>query len=195
MGAIAPTPPAAISRVLATFNREQLEGFVAVAIDLMDMADGDPDEGDPFNEDEPAFDAASRATVNGKVEGPGDPISGDGEPGAWREWHNMSAHGRSGSNCTYGLEDAEEDDSQGEVTDDDPAFTKRDRKIANRTARGPGCSISDPDYCPTELGEQDEGENNNPRVYGVDQTRAVGPDNPPFSSPTSNTCEEEEQQP
>ncbi len=36
-------PPAAISRVLATFDRAQLEGFIAVAIDLLDLADGDPD--------------------------------------------------------------------------------------------------------------------------------------------------------
>lgn len=39
----APVPPAAISRVLSRFDRDQLAGFIAVAIDLLDLADGDPD--------------------------------------------------------------------------------------------------------------------------------------------------------
>jgi hypothetical protein len=39
----AQVPPAAITRVLATFERSQLEGFVAVAIDLMDLDDGNSD--------------------------------------------------------------------------------------------------------------------------------------------------------
>jgi hypothetical protein len=44
MGAtFTPPPPAAVTRVLATFDRNQLEGFIAVAIDLLDLADGDPD--------------------------------------------------------------------------------------------------------------------------------------------------------
>lgn len=36
-------PPAAISRVLASFSRNELAGFVSVAIDLMDLVDGDSD--------------------------------------------------------------------------------------------------------------------------------------------------------
>ena len=45
MGALdrIPAPPAAISRVLARFDRPALEGFIAVALDLLDLADGDPD--------------------------------------------------------------------------------------------------------------------------------------------------------
>jgi hypothetical protein len=35
-------PPAAISRLLARFDREQLAGFIEVAIDLLDVAAGDP---------------------------------------------------------------------------------------------------------------------------------------------------------
>lgn len=38
-----PAPPAAISRVLATFSRKDLAGFIAVAIDLLDLAEGDQD--------------------------------------------------------------------------------------------------------------------------------------------------------
>jgi len=36
-------PPAAVSRLLARYSRDELAGFVAVAIDLLDAADGDPD--------------------------------------------------------------------------------------------------------------------------------------------------------
>ena len=45
-----PAPPAAVSRVLSTFDREQLAGFIAVAIELLDLADGDTDV--EFNGDE-----------------------------------------------------------------------------------------------------------------------------------------------
>ena len=63
MGALdrIPVPPAAVSRVLARFDRPALEGFIAVALDLLDLADGDADleetgdeqDGD-FSEDDPA---------------------------------------------------------------------------------------------------------------------------------------------
>lgn len=39
-----PVPPVAVSRVLSRFDRPALEGFIAVALDLLDLADGDPDE-------------------------------------------------------------------------------------------------------------------------------------------------------
>ena len=38
-----PAPPAAVSRMLATFNRDQLAGFIEIAISLLDLADPDPD--------------------------------------------------------------------------------------------------------------------------------------------------------
>jgi hypothetical protein len=38
-----PAPPAAVSRVLATFDRDQLASFIEVAIGLLDVADDDPD--------------------------------------------------------------------------------------------------------------------------------------------------------
>lgn len=44
MGAhFAPPPPAAVTRVLSRFDRAQLAGFIAIAIDLLDVADGDAD--------------------------------------------------------------------------------------------------------------------------------------------------------
>lgn len=175
-----PAPPAAITRVLSSFNRRQLEGFVAVAIDLMDFVDGDPDaEHDPFNEGEPAFDPAARAMVN---EHPDTDPNHDGEASAWTEGVDQSRRGghrflpwELGSS-----EDAEEDDhGGGEVTEDEPGFDKKSRRIANVHAHGAGCSISDPDYGGEELGEREEPEG--PRiVYGVDQSRPVSADNPPI---------------
>lgn len=45
MGALdrVPAPPAAVSRVLSRFDRPALEAFIAVALDLLDLADGDSD--------------------------------------------------------------------------------------------------------------------------------------------------------
>jgi hypothetical protein len=45
-----PLPPAVISRVLSRFDRTQLSAFITVAIDLLDIADGDADA----EEDDPA---------------------------------------------------------------------------------------------------------------------------------------------
>ena len=43
MGPFTRIPPAAVSRVLASFSRDELSGFIAVAIDLLDLAEGDTD--------------------------------------------------------------------------------------------------------------------------------------------------------
>lgn len=56
----APVPPAAVSRLLARFDRAALAGFIEVAIELLDLADGDADlepngdeaDGTPRAEDE-----------------------------------------------------------------------------------------------------------------------------------------------
>ncbi|MBA3879014.1 MAG: hypothetical protein C0500_04795 [Sphingobium sp.] len=55
-----PVPPTAVTRLLARFDRATLAGFIEVAIDLLDMADPNPDDepdgdeldGDPRAEDE-----------------------------------------------------------------------------------------------------------------------------------------------
>jgi hypothetical protein len=65
----APPPPAAISRVLASFNREQLAGFITVAIDLLDLADGDPESEEPNLED---------SFTSHQADGPGCPIADAG---------------------------------------------------------------------------------------------------------------------
>ena len=50
-----PVPPAAVSRVLARFDRPALEGFIAVALDLLDLADGDSDQEDAGDEEDGDF--------------------------------------------------------------------------------------------------------------------------------------------
>lgn len=45
-------PMPAVARILSRFDRQQLEGFIAVAIDLADAMDGDPEaEGSSWAED------------------------------------------------------------------------------------------------------------------------------------------------
>jgi hypothetical protein len=39
-------PMPAVARILSRFDRDQLAGFIAVAIDLADAMDGDPDNED-----------------------------------------------------------------------------------------------------------------------------------------------------
>ena len=46
------TPPMpAVARILARFERVQLAGFIAVAIDLLDTLDGDPEDYEGDTED------------------------------------------------------------------------------------------------------------------------------------------------
>lgn len=56
-------PPRAIAdpvhRILGRFNRDQISGFISVAIDLLDLADGDPDSEDGADDEPETDDAAS----------------------------------------------------------------------------------------------------------------------------------------
>ena len=136
------TPPMpAVARILARFEREQLAGFIAVALDLIDTLDGDPDlENATDLEDDFALSPQAR----GYADGPGCPVA-DAAENAWVEWDRMRGAQKSGHNLTFGDEDAEEDDGDGDCTDDEPAFDKRSRAIANMLwGGGPGCSIADP---------------------------------------------------
>ena len=78
MEQFAPAPPAAISRVLATFDRHQLEGFIAVAIDLLDLADGNADlEGNGDEQDGSRAEDEPCAVFAVMSNGPGCLISDD----------------------------------------------------------------------------------------------------------------------
>ena len=132
-------PMPAIQRILlryAEHDRETLEAFLHVAIDLLDTLDGDTDQEDE-NDLEPDDDAK------------GDP--------AWIEWHTRGRHktGRFNSeriarDCHGSMlhEDAEDDDPREE---DDPSGQCDEDEVNTAFAlvrytvggSGPGCPISD----------------------------------------------------
>lgn len=156
-----PVPPAAISRVLLSFSRAQLEGFVAVAIDLMDLADGDSDleNGNDLEDD---F-TLSHIAVAYTDHGPGCPIS-DHDAAAWVEWHTMRGSQKRGPNILAGHEDdedddpAEEDDDSGQCTEDEIS-TALSFVLYTVGASGPGCPLSDPGGGNVEdEGEREEGD-------------------------------------
>jgi len=87
-GATAPaillhTAATPIGRILARFERDQLESFVAVAIDLLDAIDGDPEAEDGDEDRCAAYDDHVGRSLAGLSfdYGPGDPADGEEEPG------------------------------------------------------------------------------------------------------------------
>ncbi len=85
---IASPPPAAIMRVLSRYDRPRLAAFVTVAIDLLDILDGDADL-EPNGDDEP---------------------NGDEQDASYVEWPCLHHRQRSKPNVTLGQEDDEQDD-------------------------------------------------------------------------------------
>ena len=110
-----PVPPAAISRVLSRFDRPALEGFISVALDLLDLADGDAD-----------------------IEPNGDEVDGSmGED----DFCSHAEGGMSGIGCPLS-DPGEEDDPSGQC-DEDGINTMK--PYVSAISRGAGCKISDPD--------------------------------------------------
>ncbi len=141
-------PMPAVARVLSRFDRAQLESFIAVAIDLADTLDGDPDQEDATDAEDDF--AISADALSGADRGPGcvvgdsdycaakdDQIiasTGDGQAGdmddaeiAFAEWHTLSAATRRAGHfdgkpldpwCRYVPEDAEDDDPSGQCDED-----------------------------------------------------------------------------
>lgn len=120
-------PPAAITRILSRFDRRELEGFISVALDLLDLADGDPD-----------------VELNGDEQDANGDDQGDQ---AWVEWHTMRGASKRGPNILAGQEDDEDDDP---AEEDDPSGQCDEDEISTRLhaqwGTGAGCPISDPDY-------------------------------------------------
>lgn len=112
-------PMPAVARILARFDRAQLEGFIAVAIDLADAMDGDADL-------EPEEDAGAE------------------ERGENRTWIEAADQRRIADYAfTYAEmdDDAEEDDPAG-IADEDGVNTAV--PYPGLLGEGPGCPISDP---------------------------------------------------
>ena len=155
----APPPPAAVSRILRRFDRDQLAGFIAVAIDLLDVADGDPDDEDDER-------AGVLMIAPGVDYDPADDDSElDGLPGV--------------------PEDAEDDDSDHcSARDDDPGFYIRDI----RGWPGDPDDAEDDDPSGDSL-DKGEGENDAPGglltekpIYPLDQRL------PPINATTAQTA-------
>lgn len=82
-----PVPPAAVSRVLATFSREELAGFITIAIDLLDLVEGDPDlepNGDELD-GQPSEDEFLPEHIRRDF-GPGDPADAEDDEFAAEVW-------------------------------------------------------------------------------------------------------------
>lgn len=140
-------PMPAVARILSRFDRDQLHGFIAVAIDLADAMDGDADLEGECSEDE-----VSRCTDTGQPvrgDGPGCDIADAGE-NAWIEWTTMRGSQKRGPNIAQMHEDAEDDNP---AEDDDPSGQCDEDGINTGSLsfamhgqhhEGPGCPIADP---------------------------------------------------
>lgn len=58
-------PPAPVLAILSRYRREDIEAFVAIAIDLMDLADGDPDIENATDAEDEGITAAALAFTDG----------------------------------------------------------------------------------------------------------------------------------
>lgn len=116
----------AVARILSQFDRPKLEGFITVAISLLDVMEGDPD----LEQDDSDLE-----------------YSGDERDAAWTERLNQTraALPRTVEPGWHGgaSEDAEDDDGGGSFTDDEPGFDARSRRLANALGGGgAGCAIN-----------------------------------------------------
>ena len=133
--AVPPMP--AVARILARFEREQLAGFIAVALDLLDTIDGDPDV--EFNGDEQDSDGDEKGDQ------------------AWVEWTTLHGAQKRGPNRLFGEEDDEEDDP---AEEDDPSGVNDEDGFNIPTERsylglpngdGPGCVLADSGLVPDSV--------------------------------------------
>ncbi|MEW6628692.1 MAG: hypothetical protein AB1431_18090 [Pseudomonadota bacterium] len=118
-------PMPAVQRILlryARHDRETLEAFLSVAIELLDTLDGDADA-ESGNDLEDDF-TLSPIAVAYTDHGPGCPVS-DQDAGAWIEWNTMRGSQKRGPNILAGREDDEDDDA---AEDDDPGEDEGDRE-------------------------------------------------------------------
>jgi hypothetical protein len=148
MGAhFSPAPPAAIVRLLSRFDRDQLAGFITVAIDLLDLAEPDTDSDEGDTEDAFAFSPGAQAHAD--AYGAGCPASDPGDISA-TEWHTRRRGKHRQDPGVFGPHGNvhEDDELAGDETDgvgaeDEPCgwFEGRHNGYAG------GCPISDPGGC------------------------------------------------
>ena len=123
-GQIGFAPMPAVTRILSRFDRRKLGGFVEIAIELMNLEDGDPDLEDATNLEDEAIEP--QLLHSG---GPGCPVSDGGGDPAWIEWNQMRGSQKRGPNLLAGQED-DEDDDPAEDGNDDSCSANEDRGSA-----------------------------------------------------------------
>jgi hypothetical protein len=131
-------------QILSRFDRQHLEAFMKVPVELMDVIDATrtPSLAE-------AIDARQHEAGLPEDAEP----AGDEQDAAWVEWTSMRGSQKPGANLTTGHEDDEEDAPPGQC-DEDGIHTD----FALGFGGGPGCKISDPGYGTEDENEREEGE-------------------------------------
>lgn len=138
----------AIARILSRCDRRKLDHFIEIALELVDVADGDPDleaTGDELDGDR-AEDEAGAELYARLEDGPGCNI---GDPG---EHSIQERHGKQPELKQSPADENREDNEGGGDTNDDedePNFSRP------RQGCGAGCSIADPGGCEHDGREPD----------------------------------------
>lgn len=164
-----PSMPA-VARILSRFDRQQLSGFIAVAIDLADAMDGDPEAEELPLED--AFVSHNAAFAD---------EDSDGKDTSWPEWHTRGRFKAAASELrdTSIHEDDEDngDRLDGSGAEDDPDY----RRIAAHLSDGPGCPISDQGGCEHDGREPDTDDEREQMLDDVPMLPVVSADHNIFS--------------
>jgi len=149
-------PMPAVARILARHDRGKLAAFVSVAIDLMDVMDGDTDaEGSNWPED---VRAVAREHLPDDCE-----AAGDEADTSWTEFHTRGAHklnpGVAGPDGPL-HEDDEDSDADTSIEDDQQGFDgEEDCCLAgdDRVTSGPVMGITEANWN-MGPGDADDGE-------------------------------------
>jgi len=102
-----PAAPAAVMRILSRYDRPRLAAFVAVAIDLLDVLDGDADL-EPNGDDEP---------------------TGDEQDAAYVEWTSLRGNQRGLACSASANEDDEQDDFDEDSFDQEYVEEREDEEV------------------------------------------------------------------
>lgn len=127
-------------------HRDVIEGFAALANDLSDMIDGDPDFEDATNAEDDFALAALALPLN--EPGPGCEIGDAGEhdgsecDSSYPEWQTLKPYQRTAASMPVDTH-SEDDELAGDETDGNGAEDEEGSHTAYGS--GPGCVISDPD--------------------------------------------------
>jgi hypothetical protein len=132
---IAPSP--AVMAILSRFDRPTLEAFLTVAVDLLDTLDPDSEAEPTTWPNDPAAVSVTNLPDDSEA-------VGDERDVAWIEWDRMAPVKRKhGNYAGSDNEDDEDDDPTGHCDEDGINTELR----VLRQDYGPGCKISDTDYC------------------------------------------------